>query len=484
MSMMAVGAADYARAIDGLSLSQAKLLLSLQGVDAEQQKSLLLQAGLISSSDKMTAKHVAQALSVSSLDTAEKNRILTKAGLMNAETGELLVSESCTEAKLREALATTTLDAEDKERIITAILGTSTNGSYAISFDVLTGAIWKNIKALAKWMVTNPIGQIGLTIAAIALLRKGYDSIITSKERLADTKLEGLDEEISSLDAEIQSLETLQGKLKDAKGDKAELAQIQNELNDAIGDTPGLLNGEGKAYDVANAKLKAYIESKKQERDAAKQNKIDASKEKFDNNAYEADGWFGFDATADQMREWAKMYQGFVDYFNNLPDDSEIRDKFKDADEYAQSAFKMTKGDIDMQGWTAYWDEQVQVAYDAFDAVIEDYEGYGGQDFLKNMISNMVRSGADFTEISNAIQAVMDNEQMQEAINTYWESLVNPDIDSEKALENVKKAFDEIIKLYPGLEGFFDGVYERIISGGNKVADSTEENANRMTVLW
>ena len=226
MSMMAVGAADYSRAIDGLSLSQAKLLLSLQNVDAEQQKSLLLQAGLISSSEQMQAKHVAQALSVSSLDTAEKNRILTKAGLMNAETGELLVSESCTEAKLREALATTTLDAEDKERIITAILGTSTNGSYAISFDVLTGAIWKNIKALAKWMVTNPIGQIGLTIAALGLLRKGYDSVITSKERLADEKLEGLDEEISSLDAEIQSLETLQGKLKDSKGDKAELAQI------------------------------------------------------------------------------------------------------------------------------------------------------------------------------------------------------------------------------------------------------------------
>lgn len=487
MSMMAVGAADYSRAIDGLSLSQAKLLLSLQNVDAEQQKHLLLEAGLISSSDKMTAKHVAQALSVSSLDTAEKNRILTKAGLMNAETGELLVSESCTEAKLREALATTTLDAEDKERIITAILGTSTNGSYAISFDVLTGAIWKNIRALAKWMVTNPIGQIGLTIAALGLLRKGYDSVITSKERLADEKLEGLDEEISSLDAEIQSLETLQGKLKDAKGDKAELAQIQNELNDAIGDTPGLLNGEGKAYDIANAKLKAYIESKKQERDAAKQDKINASKEKFDNNAYENDGWFAFDTSAEKMREQAKIYQGMVDYFNNLPDDSEIRDKFKDADEYAQKtmAFMASSGsnsDFDAKGWADYWEEQVKVAYDAFDDVIEDYEGYGGQDFLKNMIANMVRGGADFTEISNAVQAVMDNEQMQEAINKYWESLVNPDIDSEKALENVKKAFDEIIKLYPGLEGFFDGVYERIISGGNKVADSTEENANEMTV--
>ena len=63
MSIMAVGAADYSKAIDGLSLSQAKLLLNMQGVDAEQQKSLLLQAGLISSSEKMTASHVAQALS-------------------------------------------------------------------------------------------------------------------------------------------------------------------------------------------------------------------------------------------------------------------------------------------------------------------------------------------------------------------------------------------------------------------------------------
>ena len=247
-----------------------------------------------------------------------------------------------------------------------------------------------------------------------------------------------------------------------------------------------LLNGEGKAYDIANAKLKAYIESKKQERDAAKQDKIDASKEKFDNNAYENDGWFAFDISAEKMREQAKIYQGMLDYFNNLPDDSEIRDKFKDADEYAQRtmAFMASSGsnsDFDAKGWADYWDEQVKVAYEAFDAVIEDYEGYGGQDFLKNMISNMVRSGADFTEISDAIQAVTDNKQMQETINTYWESLVNPDIDSEKALENVKKAFEEIIKLYPGLEGFFDGVYERIVSGSNKVADSIEDNTTKAT---
>lgn len=480
---MAVGAADYSKVTEGLSLSQAKLLLSLQGLDAEQQTSLLLQAGLISSSEQMQAKHIARALTESTLENTEKNRILTQLGLLDAETGEILTSQTCTQEKLLQALATTTLDEEEKQEILTKVLGTVENGKYAVSFDVLTGAIWNNIKAMAKWLITNPIGQIGLIIASLGLLTKGFNSVIESKEKLADKKLEGIDKEISELDAEITSLESLQSKLDNAKGNKIELAQIQNELNDAIGDTPGLLNGEGKAYDVANAKLKAYIESKKQERDASKKNKINASKEKFDNSAYEADGWFSIDATAEQMRQWAKMYQGFVNYYNKLPSDSKEKASFADADEYAQSAFRMFAGKMDMEGWSDYWDEQVSIAYDAFADVIEDYEGYGGQDFLKGLIANMVRGGSDFSEISGVVQNILDNSDMQNAINTYWESLVDPDIDSEEALSNVKKIFDNLISQYPQLESFFDGVYERIVSGGNKVADATSDSVKGVTSL-
>ena len=483
MSIMAVGAADYAKAIDGLTLSQAQLLLSLQGVDAEQQKHILLQAGLIASSDKMSAQLVHQALETTGLSVAERQQMMTELGLMDKKTKNLILTNSCTEAELRAQLTKRGYIGTAQDEIVTSILGTSVRGKEAISWDVLTGAIKRNIAAMLKWLVTNPIGQIGLIIASVGLLSKGYNALIGQKEKLADAKLEGLDEEISNLDSEIQSLESLQEKLKDAKGSKSELAKIQSELNDAIGDTPGLLNGEGKAYDIANAKLKAYIESKKQERDALKQDKIDASKDKFDNNSMETDKFLGFigaDVSADQMRDNAKEYQRLVDYYNSLSDDDRIKKKYENADDYVHAVWG--RQSIDWKEWSDYWDEQVKVAYDAFDAVIEDYEGYGGQDFLKNMINDMVRDGADFTEISNAIQAVIDNDQMQEAINTYWESLVNPDIDSEKALENVKKAFDEMIKLYPGLEDFFDGVYERIIAGGNKVADTTEENANKMTV--
>ena len=143
MSIITVGGADYLTAIDGLSLSQAKLLLNMQAVDTEQQKSLLLQAGLISSSEKMTASHVAQALSNTTLKNSEQERVLVKAGLMNAQSKELLLGDNCTEAKLREALATTTLSNTKKDATVSRILGTTANGSYAISFDVLT--------ALHRW---------------------------------------------------------------------------------------------------------------------------------------------------------------------------------------------------------------------------------------------------------------------------------------------------------------------------------------------
>lgn len=228
MSIMAVGAADYSKAIDGLSLSQAKLLLSMQGVDAEQQKSLLLQAGLISSSEKMTASHVAQALSNTTLKNTEQERILVKAGLMNAQSKELLLGNSCTEAKLREVLATTTLSSTEKDAVVSRILGTTTNGGYAISFDVLTASIWANIKAMAKWLVTNPVGWCVLAVGAIAGLSKIIDELVVTEEELNE-QLDELSSKWDELSSTIQnsskSFQSLKSQADELIPRYAELAQ-------------------------------------------------------------------------------------------------------------------------------------------------------------------------------------------------------------------------------------------------------------------
>lgn len=228
MSMMTVGAADYSKAIDGLSLSQAKLLLNMQGVDAEQQKSLLLQAGLISSSEKMTASHVAQALSNTTLKNTEQERVLIKAGLMNAQTKELILENNCTEAKLREALATTTLDATEKDAIVTRILGANANGGYAISFDVLTASIWANIKAMAKWLVTNPVGWCILAVGAIAGVSKIIDELVVTEEELNE-QLDELSSKWEELSSTIQnsskSFQSLKSQADELIPRYAELAQ-------------------------------------------------------------------------------------------------------------------------------------------------------------------------------------------------------------------------------------------------------------------
>ena len=228
MSIMAVGAADYSKAIDGLSLSQAKLLLNMQGVDAEQQKSLLLQAGLISSSEKMTASHVAQALSNTTLKNTEQERVLVKAGLMNAQSKELLLGNSCTEAKLREVLATTTLSSTEKDAVVSRILGTTANGGYAISFDVLTASIWANIKAMAKWLITNPVGWCVLAVGAIAGLSKIIDELVVTEEELNE-QLDELSSKWDELSSTIQnsskSFQSLKSQADELIPRYAELAQ-------------------------------------------------------------------------------------------------------------------------------------------------------------------------------------------------------------------------------------------------------------------
>lgn len=346
-------------------------------------------------------------------------------------------------------------------------------------------------KGLWATLATNPLTWIEVGIAGFSALIKGVDALIGKQEKLARTKLEDLDEDISTYDEEIQSLETLQIKLESAKGNKSELAKIQNELNDAIGETTGLLNGEGKAYDIANAKLKANIELKKQQRAQATKEKISASKDLFDGNVYEVD--WDFDVTGDQMRTVTKEYQKYLKEYETLSKkDKEFWKKLdiKSAEDYAFKAIKDKGIDLgggttrvfsfDKSDWTDYWNEQVKTAYDVFDEVIQDYDGVGGQDFIKNLIDNMVRNGSDLSEIGTIITQVTENPKLQEAINSYWESLVNPEIDSEEALKSVKSMIDGIIKQYPQLESFFNDFYEGIVSGANVVADTVTDTANKI----
>ncbi len=483
MATAAGGTIDYATAINGLSLDQAKLLLNMQKVDTEKQKSLLLDAGLISSSEKMHAKHVEQALATTNLNDAEQKQILDQLELFKLDTNQLILSGKCTESKLREQLATTTLTVAEQDAVVAKILGTDANAGYAISWDVLTASIWENIKATITWLATNPIGQIMLVVAAVAALTAGYDALINRKENLARQKLENINGELDSINEELSSLEELHSKLETAKGDKSELAKIQNELNDAIGKTNGLLNGEENAYELANAKLKANIELKKQQKEQLEQRKINTSKELFDNNTHKRDlagiDFLSPDQTAADMREYAKKYnEKYNRYLEKGYDESTANTKAINTI-YAKNGGFLTASFSEKE-WAEYWNEQVQTAYDAFSSAIENYNGIGGQDFVKNLIDTMVRSGSDFSEISNAVYRVINNRELHDNVNKYWDSLTNPNISSNETLKEINRIVDGIKKQYPELENFFDNFYEQVITTSDFMIDTLSDDSDNI----
>lgn len=495
MSVATIGAVDYTKALDGLSLKQAQLMLTAQGMNAEKQKTILLQSGLIASSDNISAKLAYQALTTTSLSTAEKQQMMIELGLMDRKTKSLIVTNRCTEAELRAQLTKKGYIGTAQDEIVTSILGTSVREKEAISWNVLWTSIKKATAEMAKWLVTNPFGWATIAIGAVAGLVKGYDALIGRQEKLARTKIEGLNEDISEYDAEISSLEELQTKLESAKGDKTELAKIQTELNKAIGNTPGLLNGESKAWDAANVQIQANIDLLKQQRKEAQQDKVNASKELFDNNTYEAD--WNFDITGDQMKYVMANYQKYLNAYKEMDKKSiewakKIYGDFENAEEYAIK--RLNYGGIQISDTTklytnisqseleSYWKEQIDVAYDVFEDTINSYDGAGGQNFLKNLISNMVKGGSDLSDISTAVTQVIENEDMQNAINDYWESLVDPNIDSEKALNKVKSIFNGIVAQFPELVGFFDDFYSQVANSGSNAAKSVETSTNKMTV--
>lgn len=482
MSVAAIGAVDYTKALDGLSLKQAQLMLTTQGIVGEEQKDLLVKQGLIATSDRMSASIVSEALASTALNKEQQEAILIKAGLMKQKTKELITSNACTEAELRAILAEKGIKGAKADTLIASILQTGQNSKEALSWKVLGASAKEAMVA----MLHNPLTWVIAGIASIGLLVKGYDAVIGKQEKLSRTKIEGLDEDISKLDEEIRSLEELQSKLEDAKGSRYELSQIQTELNDAIGETQGLLNGESKAWDVANAKLKANIELKKQQRKQAQQDKVNESKVLYDNNVIEID-WHT-DKSGEKAREYAKAL-GVMETYTDGKTDWESYLKFIESDDYKNLSQEVKtalddamtfKTTYDTE-WAEYLKEQAETALSVFDETISNYDGAGGQQFIKGLISDMAQDGASLSEISDVVTQVIENQDMQDAINKYWESLVNPDINSEEALQAVKKIFDDTVAKNPALKDFFDNFYNGIVAGG-KAATDTSSDVNKMTV--
>lgn len=121
---------------------------------------------------------------------------------------------------------------------------------------------------------------IGIATAALKIYRELQEKY---QENLRDI-ISAADENIQKYAEEKDTLLSLQDKLDSAKNDKAKLLSIQKDLNKAIGETPGLVEGEGNAYKKASAKIQARIAELDELAKKDAESKIKVQKEIFETN--------------------------------------------------------------------------------------------------------------------------------------------------------------------------------------------------------
>lgn len=469
----------YSKALDGLNLKQAQLVLTMKGMNAEQQSQILADMGLLASKEKISATLVQEALLKANLNGLTQTEILKKLNLINTETNEIITRNTCTEAQLRQRLAEQGIIGAQQEEILSTIGLTTANTGLDISLNVLIASL----KQLWVALISNPLGQIAIAIGAVVAATKIYDTVINHTYETAQKQVEASEELIKRYDDEISSLEELQTKLKDAKGNKEELASIQGELNNAIGDTPGLLNGESTAYDTANLALKRRIEYLKKVRAEEEKDKIAATKKEF--NSATVEKW-GPDVTNSQMRLAAKRLQASIDDYRPRAEknvqkqkgsetftEDEFEEKVQEEiDKYVENVASYGMA-VSMDEFNSYFESEFNLAKEAFDNTLSNYEGAGGRSFLEQVIHTLVFGGATLDDIQDILDdLISEGNNLNVAEKDYLNSLQDDDVDSEKKLKAVTNQVDKLKEKYPELTSVLDDYYDTMIKGDSAVSDT------------
>ena len=350
----------------------------------------------------------------------------------------------------------------------------------------------------------------GIAVAAFAAVKifdaltESNEEYIAKQQKIVDTAKEN----IKNYDDEISSLENLQEKLKEAKNNKEELAKIQGDLNNSIGYTPGLLNNESGAYDIANQKITDRIARLKELRQAELNRKIAAQKNIFNNR--EIDNDWGFDHKLSYYSkkkidtfDYSYLEAEFGEYLGDINSksitpqevfeilkkngygegDANGNGKLSDAEIWRQIIKITSDGDLGSlpspEELQKYFNQQTQDVQEIFkdSGIFEDSESVFSTEELNAMIQSLVEGGyaSDLEGIQQAIQTVMNNDELSGLINQYYESLFDASVDSDALYSQIKTQFDELENQYPMLKGILENFYNNM---GKDVENASMINSN------
>lgn len=352
----------------------------------------------------------------------------------------------------------------------------------------------KGLGSAAGQLTTLPVGLMAV-VAAIGLCVGGFAIAVTQIDKKAHKYIEqqqkiidSTGESIEAYTEEISKLEDLKKKFDETASSGGNFANIYEELNDTIGATPELLKGESIAIAEANAKLEDRLALLREENELEEQKRKRAIQEKYNNNVISNKG--GLDPSLYEVR-------GFEIGWYGLLGELEISDKEKDEiekklvdkmpggattvgdlyDIIVNTALDIDKGELysfltkkSKQHWhisgeefDSFLKEQNEDALDYFSDIIDSYNGgIFTENEIKNLISVWSSQDKSLFAIRSDLNELLNNKDLHEAVDNFYASFNNPDIDTDVALEEVENQLDLLKSNYPVLKSFVDRFYVKL----------------------
>lgn len=237
----------YTASLRGLSATQAEVVLSSAGLDSAQRKQIISALEATAATRTLTSEEALSAMTRKMGSVEAAKELLIKSELVTTDQLEAGAEFQVSTEKLKSAVSSGILSQSEADNIAVALGLTGTNIGLGTSFKLLTASIWANIKALAVWLVTNPVGWAILAGGALFGLAKITDALTVSVEEQRE-KLENLKGEYTEIESELKSLNdeltTTQQRMAELEGkgnltftEKEEydnLVKVNNELQRKI----------------------------------------------------------------------------------------------------------------------------------------------------------------------------------------------------------------------------------------------------------
>lgn len=454
-------------------------------------KDVAQQTKAINALKTATKNYSLEAVKGAIAQSAAKN-ILTKDTIKEILSQQGLQKEllETTADELANVVSTNAVAAAQKE-------STKSTNSFSLAFKGLGSKIKSSTKGLGSatgQLTTLPVGLMAV-VAAIGLCVGGFAIAVTQIDKKAQKYIEkqqkiidSTGESIEAHTEEISKLEDLKKKFDETASSGGNFANIYEELNDTIGATPELLKSEAVAIDETNAKLEDRLALLREEKELEEQKRKRAIREKYNNNVISNKG--GLDPSLGQVRMWEMSYFPALPNFISEEDQEKILAEFQ---ERVQNGEQNTVGllydiitnvvdDVDSgkvysflaknssewyhisaEEFDSFLEENYNDALDYVSDIIDSYNGgIFTEDAIKDLIYSEVSRGETLLGIENELMKLLNNKDLHEAVDNFYASFNNPDIDTDVALEEVENQLDLLKSNYPVLKSFVDRFYAQL----------------------